>query len=82
MQASVSIHLHDGILDPQGKATCQASHALGFSQVTDIKIGKEIIIKVDTNDHDEAQKIVESLCDKLLVNQVIEHYHINAIKPD
>ncbi len=76
MRAVVNVFLKDGVLDPQGKASHHALDSLGFEGVADVRIGKQIIIKLETNDRDEAQKEVEQMCETLLANTVIEDYTI------
>ena len=76
MQATVNVFLKDGVLDPQGKAAHHALDSLGFSGVSDVRIGKQIIIKLDTDDKTKAQIEVKEMCETLLANTVIEDYTI------
>lgn len=74
MQIAVNVFLKNGVLDPQAKAVKNALHALNFNQVQDIKMAKQIIITLDTDDEKEAKNLVKQMCDALLVNAVIEEY--------
>lgn len=74
MQIAVNVFLKNGVLDPQAKAVENALHALNFNQVQDIKMAKQIIITLDTDDEKEAKNLVKQMCDALLVNAVIEEY--------
>jgi len=76
MTAIVNVFLKDGVLDPQGKAAHHALDSLGFSGVTDVRIGKQIILNIEATSKDEAQKKVEDMCETLLANTVIEDYTI------
>ncbi|MDQ7084605.1 MAG: phosphoribosylformylglycinamidine synthase subunit PurS [Sulfurovum sp.] len=76
MTAIINIFLKEGVLDPQGKATHHALDSLGFSGVDDVRIGKQIIIKLESEDKIEAEKEVHKMCDTLLANTVIEDYTI------
>jgi phosphoribosylformylglycinamidine synthase len=76
MQAVVNVFLKDNVLDPQGKAVHHALDSLGFSGVTDVRIGKQIIIKLDTDDKTKAEAKVKEMCETLLANTVIEDYTI------
>jgi len=76
MTATVNVFLKDGVLDPQGKAAHHALDSLGFAGVSDIRIGKQIIIKLDTTDKAKAEDEVKEMCEKLLANTVIEDYAI------
>ncbi len=76
MTATVNVFLKEGVLDPQGKAAHHALESLGFDGVKDVRIGKQIVIQLDTNDKDKAQKEVKEMCETLLANTVIEDYTI------
>lgn len=76
MTAVVNVFLKDGVLDPQGKATHHALDSLNFSSVQDVRIGKQIIIKLDTTDKTKAENEVKEMCETLLANTVIEDYTI------
>ncbi|HIP18748.1 MAG TPA: phosphoribosylformylglycinamidine synthase subunit PurS [Sulfurovum sp.] len=76
MTATINVFLKEGVLDPQGKAAHHALDSLGFDGVADVRIGKQIIIKLDTNDRAEAEAEVKEMCETLLANTVIEDYAI------
>jgi len=77
MKAVVNIHLKKGVLDPQGKAVKHALSSLGFKDVEDVRVGKQIILTLkDGLSIEEARKEVEQMCEKLLANTVIEDYTI------
>ena len=75
-KAIVNVFLKEGVLDPQGKAAHHALDSLGFDQVDDVRIGKQIIIKLNTDDRVEAEAEVKEMCETLLANTVIEDYTI------
>lgn len=76
MKAVVNVFLKEGVLDPQGKAAHHALDSLGFAGVSDVRIGKQIIIQLDTNDKTKAEVEVKKMCETLLANTVIEDYTI------
>ena len=76
MTATVNVFLKDGVLDPQGKASHHALDSLGFDSVADVRIGKQIIIQLDTEDKAKAEAEVKEMCETLLANTVIEDYTI------
>jgi len=76
MTATINVFLKDGVLDPQGKAAHHALDSLGFPGVSDVRIGKQIIMKLDTTDKAEAEAEVKEMCETLLANTVIEDYTI------
>ena len=76
MTATVNVFLKEGVLDPQGKAAHHALDSLGFDGVDDVRIGKQIIIKLDTTDRTAAEAEVKEMCETLLANTVLEDYTI------
>ena len=68
------------MLDPQGKATEQALHRLGFKGIREVRQGKIIEIDFDQIDSVQARKDIENMCQKLLSNTVIEDYSIELDK--
>lgn len=76
MTATVNVFLKEGVLDPQGKAAHHALDSLGFEGVNDVRIGKQIIMKLKATDKDAAQAEVKEMCETLLANTVIEDYTI------
>ena len=53
---------------------------MGMSNLKSIRQGKHFEIDVNENDHTVAEKKVDDMCKKLLVNLIIEDYKINKIK--
>ena len=80
MKAIVNVGLKQGVLDDQGKATHHALDALGFKElVKNVRIGKQIIIELNTSDEAQAKEEVTKMCQKLLANTVIEDYDIEIV---
>ncbi len=79
MRAIVNIQLKQGVLDPQGKAVHHALGALGFDDVENVRIGKQIVIELKEQDKQKAKEEVEKMCESLLANTVIEDYDIEII---
>lgn len=76
MKAVINIALKSGVLDPAGKATQHALISLGFANVEDVRIGKQIVLEIDAVSKEEAKKQLETMCEELLANTVIEDYEI------
>ena len=76
MKAEVIVRLKEGVLDPQGKAIHHALESLGYQGVESVKVGKIITLEIAGNDNADIQKKVQSMCDTLLANTVIEDYSI------
>lgn len=70
MKARVLIRPKEGILDPQGKAVERALPALGFEGVRDVRIGRLVELETESADG------LESLCEKLLANPLIEDFEV------
>ena len=78
MKIVVNVHLKKGVLDPQGKAVLHALETLGFKDVKDVRVGKQILIDIDTDDKEKAIKEAEEMAKELLANPVIENYEIEV----
>ena len=70
MRAKVLIRPKEGILDPQGKAVERALPALGFEDVSHVRVGR--MIELETDDPGE----IPALCEKLLANPLIEDFEV------
>ena len=77
MQAKVNIFLKEGILDPQGRAIARSLGDLGFSEVNDVRVGKQILLEIDETDAVRLRRRVARMCETLLSNTVIEDYSID-----
>ncbi len=76
MKAVVNVYLKNGVLDPQGKATHHALESMNFTGVNDVRIGKQIILQLQSEDKEQALLEVKEMCEALLANTVIEDYDI------
>jgi phosphoribosylformylglycinamidine synthase len=75
-EARVEVSHLPGVLDPQGATVERALPALGYENVSEIRIGKSIRLVVDASDEAAARAQVEEMCERLLANPVIEAYEI------
>ena len=80
MKAVINVYLKDGVLDPQGKAVHHALETHGFSEVNDVRVGKQIVMKLNESDEAKAKEKVKEMAEELLANTVIEDYDIEIIK--
>ena len=76
MEAIVNISLKKGVLDPQGRAISHSLNDLGFNEVNDVRVGKQILLEIDENDPGRLRQRVARMCETLLSNTVIENYSI------
>jgi phosphoribosylformylglycinamidine synthase PurS subunit len=80
MKAIVNVGLKQGVLDDQGKATHHALDTLGFKEIVkNVRIGKQIIIELNSSNEVSAKEEVTKMCQKLLANTVIEDYDIEIV---
>jgi phosphoribosylformylglycinamidine synthase len=78
----VSVHIvpRKGLLDPQGKAVADALHALGFSAVGDVHVGRHLVIETRAADAMAAEASVREMCSRLLANPVTEDFEVASVK--
>ena len=79
MKISAIITLKKDVLDPQGKVVQNTLNNLGMNSLKNIRQGKFFEVEIDENNEDDARNKVNEMCQKLLVNLIIEDYKINKI---
>ena len=72
MKARILIRPKEGILEPQGKAVERALPALGFDDVSHVRVGRLVELETENDDR------LAELCEKLLANSLIEDYEIQV----
>ena len=77
--ANISIMPKKALLDPQGKAVKNALSSLNL-KVEDVRVGKNIIIKIEAEKKELAISRIEEACKKLLVNQITEEYTYSIVE--
>jgi phosphoribosylformylglycinamidine synthase len=81
MKIRINISLKKGVLDTQGKAIEAALNKnLGFEQISNVRQGKQVEMEIAETDMSKISQIVDEICDKLLVNKIIENYSFEVIK--
>lgn len=65
------------LLDPQGKAVMTGLKNLGISDVSDVRIGKNIHLQVEADSEEKAKQIAEEASKKLLANEVMEYFEVD-----
>ena len=71
--------LKNNVLDPQGKVVENTLSNMGMKNLERIRQGKYFQIELDERDQSTAEKKVDEMCKKLLVNLIIEDYKITKI---
>ena len=80
MKAIVNIALKKGVLDSQGKATHHTLDTIGFQEIVkDVRVGKQIVMELNSTDEAAAKEEVAKMCEQLLANTVIEDYDIEIV---
>ena len=71
----IRIELKKGVADPEGKNTKKTLESLGFQGIGDVKSVKVFEVEIDAAPED-AVKMAEEMCRKLLANPVIQNYKV------
>ena len=80
MKFSVTVTLKKDVLDPQGKVVQNTLQNLGMGNLKNVRQGKYFEIEINDQNKDIAEKQVDDMCKKLLVNLIIEDYKINKVE--
>jgi phosphoribosylformylglycinamidine synthase subunit PurS len=67
-----------GILDPQGRAVEAALANLGFAGVSDVHLGRYVVLALDAPSKAVAEETVRKMCEQLLANPTIEDYRFEV----
>jgi len=74
--ARIAIRLKQSIQDPQGLAILNALHELDFKSTQDVRMGKFAEVWIEAPNREAADKQARDMCEKLLVNSVMETYSL------
>jgi len=72
----VLVSLKPGLLDPQGKAVEGSLPAMGWTNVSSVRIGKHIKLVVQADDEPTARAQVRDMATRILSNPVIEDFEV------
>ena len=62
------------LLDPQGKAVSNTMPQMGLNEIVSCRVGKHVTLEIEAADLATAEAKVTEACEKLLVNQIMEHF--------
>jgi phosphoribosylformylglycinamidine synthase subunit PurS len=79
--AEIDVMPHKELLDPQGKTVANNMKHLDIVGVEDVRIGKHIRLVVVADNEATAREQIETACQKLLINPIMENYSFN-LKPE
>jgi phosphoribosylformylglycinamidine synthase len=65
--------------DPQGVTVKHGLNSLGFTEVSDVRVGKHIEVTIQSTSSEDAYTRVDEMCRKLLANGVIEDYRFEIV---
>ena len=69
---NIYISLKKTVADPQGITVKHALESLGYKGIGEVRVGKYIELSLENSN----EKEVKDMCEKLLVNPIIEEYRI------
>ena len=72
--ARVRVTLKTSVNDPVGQTIHHGLRDLGFDSIAGVRSGKYFEVSLESEDEASARATVDSMCDKLLANPVIESY--------
>ena len=72
--AKIYVTLKPTVNDPQGLTVKGGLHTLGFNNVTSVRVGKYMEVRIDASDASSAGGQVNEMCKKLLANPIIENF--------
>ena len=79
MKFSIKVTLKTDVLDPQGKVVQQTLHNMGMDTLKSLRQGKYFEIEINEDDEAKAKGKIQNMCEKLLVNLIIEDFEIQKI---
>ena len=74
----VDVSLKPEILDPQGRAVMGAVARLGLTDVSDVRQGKQFVLKIDGDVDGAKLARIHEIASTLLSNPVIEDFTVQV----
>ena len=68
----------DGIADPQGTTIEEHLPVLGWTNVSDVRVGKAIRLTVDAESPEAAASQADDMCRRFLANPVLEDWRVTV----
>jgi phosphoribosylformylglycinamidine synthase subunit PurS len=78
VRVKIFVTPRQGILDPQGRAVEAALANLGFNEVSEVHLGRYILLYLDAPSQAAAEDTVRKMCEQLLANPMIEDYRFEV----
>jgi phosphoribosylformylglycinamidine synthase len=77
-EARIDVTHLPGISDPQGATVEKALPALGYTNVSQVSVGKTIRLVIEAESEAVARAQVDEMCHRLLANPVIEAFTVEV----
>lgn len=78
--AEIHITLKELVLDPQGTTLKRSMETMGYRDIDDVRMGKFIQVKFNSDDRKAVEEKVREMCQKILSNPVIEQYSYTIVE--
>ncbi len=76
MVVEVRVKLKEQVLDPQGEAIRRVLAGLGYGEISQVRVGKLMLLEISGTDADAIRARVEDACREVLANPVIEEFEV------
>lgn len=73
-QAEINVMPLKALLDPQGKAVTNTLHNTGYSNISNVRIGKHITLEIEAESEEKAELVIAETCKKMLSNPIMESF--------
>jgi phosphoribosylformylglycinamidine synthase subunit PurS len=77
---ALDVNLKRELLDPQGNAVEKSLPAMGWTNVSNVRVGKHIELFIDADNEPDAVSQVHEMAERLLSNPVIERFVIRGVQ--
>ena len=78
--AEINVMPLKALLDPQGKAVTHSMKNIGFTEVSNVRIGKHITLEIEAKTKEAAMERVNEACNKILSNPIMEGYDYTLLE--
>lgn len=77
-KAWIEVRLKPGYSDPEGEVVCRSLRDLGYASVTRVTVGKIYRVGFQASSREEAGRVVDEYCKRLLANPVKDDYRFEV----
>ena len=80
MNVIINIFPKKEVLSPEAEAVKKSLSNLGFDNIEKLYLGKQITMTINEKSEKNVHKLASQMCEKLLVNSIIEDYKITILR--